>query len=482
MIGSSAGTEFERYMLVKTMTILILSLFFGFNGLTANIYPLKNDRDSLTSRMEILLNPDLREFTFSSYILKQDEGGLLFLAALKIASERGVKIKGIVDSRIINQTPELISFLISNNIEIYYFNPIKMNKFSLIKPINSFKKLNNRFHDKMWIAKVGESVNSNYKFYTLIGDKNLSSKYYRQSKIFGKTETMLGRELVIEDRKLGQDYKAYFENFIETDSRLIKLDGVLDPNLNQRFINKVKPYYDWMINNASSYIKKSTWKKNIIEVDELSIQLLTNNSSETTYKQILNELRSAQSGDDIYIENPYFILDPELEETLEILKHKKCKVTLITNLPKLNNVKLAGYALEVDLQKFADLSVEVHFIDNKSLITHAKLAVIGNKKVYIGSSNFDPRSLSLNSESGVLVENQSLAEIYLKEIQNKILNSTVVGVVSGRILSKKQLFGDYVFSELPIGQYRCKLQYKSFDGYKVNFVKQKIINSIRNFL
>lgn len=44
----------------------------------------------------------------------------------------------------------------------------------------------------------------------------------------------------------------------------------------------------------------------------------------------------------------------------------------------------------------------------KSLALHAKMLVIDNNKVFIGSANLDPRSLRLNTEMGLLVESEAL--------------------------------------------------------------------------
>ena len=40
---------------------------------------------------------------------------------------------------------------------------------------------------------------------------------------------------------------------------------------------------------------------------------------------------------------------------------------------------------------------------------HAKTMVVDNKTVYIGTFNFDPRSQNLNTEVGVIVQNEDLA-------------------------------------------------------------------------
>lgn len=52
---------------------------------------------------------------------------------------------------------------------------------------------------------------------------------------------------------------------------------------------------------------------------------------------------------------------------------------------------------------------------------HSKGMVIDRERVYIGSMNFDPRSASINTEIGVIVDSRSLAEALAKLIERDML-------------------------------------------------------------
>lgn len=366
----------------KVFFWLLFTTVISF-GEVSQVLPLKNDYQSLMSRIETLMSPDLREFTFSTYILKLDQGGMFFLALLKQAADRGVKIKGVVDSKIIGESPELLSFLKSNNIEIYYYNPIKFKNFSFFNPIASIRKLNSRLHDKIWAAKFYNNETGSFRYLSLFGDKNISLDYYKQSRVFEKSfNSMLGQELLIDNNSIGRQAFDYLQKLIEA-SDPYSSQKRFSTLLAERFDKKIQVYKRWLSTQfkASSNLEFwENWKNFPSEVNNDRIQFLSDSSAETTYFQLLKELRNVNHGEDIYIENPYFILEPELIETLKILKEKSCKVTLVSNLPQVNNVWIAGKALEVDLQKIADLGVDVYLIDKKQDITHAKLAIIGKKK------------------------------------------------------------------------------------------------------
>ena len=48
--------------------------------------------------------------------------------------------------------------------------------------------------------------------------------------------------------------------------------------------------------------------------------------------------------------------------------------------------------------------------EDKMLALHAKLMLIDKEKVFIGSANFDPRSLRMNTETGLLIHSEELAQ------------------------------------------------------------------------
>ena len=49
--------------------------------------------------------------------------------------------------------------------------------------------------------------------------------------------------------------------------------------------------------------------------------------------------------------------------------------------------------------------------DQKSLALHAKMLIIDDDKVFIGSANLDPRSLNLNTEMGLLIKSSEFNKL-----------------------------------------------------------------------
>ena len=56
------------------------------------------------------------------------------------------------------------------------------------------------------------------------------------------------------------------------------------------------------------------------------------------------------------------------------------------------------------------------------LVMHTKLAVIDGHEVFVGSLNFDPRSIKQNSEFGIFIDSQPLAIEILSNLELGLAN------------------------------------------------------------
>ena len=62
--------------------------------------------------------------------------------------------------------------------------------------------------------------------------------------------------------------------------------------------------------------------------------------------------------------------------------------------------------------------------EGEHLTMHTKLAIIDDRTSFIGSLNFDPRSIKLNSEFGVFVDSREIASAFLREIDEDLRKYT----------------------------------------------------------
>lgn len=507
---------------IKLLVCVLLSgVFLSAPANAVTVYDLERDYSSLNARIDILMNPDLEEFIFSTHILKLDHGGMLFLALLKMAADRGVKIMGVADRGIGGSNKKIQSYLAGLGIDIRIYNPIKISSFLTQNPLTAFEIGNRRLHDKGWVAKIRtkkEDGTNGHKYLALAGDKNISAKYFTMTRLLLPSQTtMNGRETVIEDSRVTREIYDYFSSLILDNPIVEKPDVTPDLGAAKGFAEKLSKYENWLANRRTRKSEEFTakqWQRVAFEVPEENITFLKDmhidGKKVSTYRQLLDILRSVPKGEDILIENPYFVLEPELIETINLLKTNGNRIVLLTNMPEYTDVGFIRHSFQTDMNKIAELGIDVYFIAYQNKITHAKMAVIGNQRVYRGSANFDPRSLNLNSESGEIYENSELAEYYRKRFWTRVMTSTVVGISDGKVFYDQE-FAKYrsrekmaqkLVSILTLGlvkrvarnytsfKYRantpkieCKMFYSTGTTYpKVNVFKRLIVDMLRPYL
>jgi len=126
----------------------------------------------------------------------------------------------------------------------------------------------------------------------------------------------------------------------------------------------------------------------------------------------------------VVISSPYFVPGPLSLEMLRELRARNVKVTVLTNSLASTDepVVHVGYSryreallkMGIDLYELSSSRLKKNehpFLFGKSLgRLHAKLVVIDRRLVFIGSMNLDPRSATINTELGSIIDSPQLAK------------------------------------------------------------------------
>jgi putative cardiolipin synthase len=128
---------------------------------------------------------------------------------------------------------------------------------------------------------------------------------------------------------------------------------------------------------------------------------------------------------EIRIVSAYLIPTAEFESAIERAESRGVEVHILTNSIRSNNHITAHSAYRKHIRRLLENGANVHEVrvdakdratymqsplEDKTLALHAKLMVVDHEKVFIGSANFDPRSLRLNTETGLLIHSEGLAQ------------------------------------------------------------------------
>ena len=157
-----------------------------------------------------------------------------------------------------------------------------------------------------------------------------------------------------------------------------------------------------------------------------------------TTQKLANLVESAQ--EQIIIQSPYLVMSRQAKKLFKAALKRGVKVKINTNsLASTDNIEaFSGYRNQRDA--LIKMGVEIYefkpdpIVKQKLLLhtlakdakppvfaIHAKTMVVDTKTVFIGTFNFDPRSQNLNTEVGVIIQNDTLAKNVQSAIETDML-------------------------------------------------------------
>jgi cardiolipin synthase len=119
-------------------------------------------------------------------------------------------------------------------------------------------------------------------------------------------------------------------------------------------------------------------------------------AADTVYDALLTAIFGARER--IVLVTPYFVPDDALEHALLLAVRRGVHVDVL--VPLRSNHRLADIARRASLRELAAAGVSLHYHPQ---MVHAKAMVVDDACAYIGSPNFDMRSLFLNYEDALFL-------------------------------------------------------------------------------
>jgi cardiolipin synthase len=125
--------------------------------------------------------------------------------------------------------------------------------------------------------------------------------------------------------------------------------------------------------------------------------------------ELLSKLAMATAQKDLIIQNPYFIPDQELVDLIINAIQRGVRVRLMVpgGVTDSGVVRHAGHA---QFQQLLDHGVEIY--EYQPTLNHEKIMIIDGLWSFVGSTNFDDRSLDINDEASVgLIDPQTAGQL-----------------------------------------------------------------------
>ena len=365
-----------------------------------------------------------------TYAWHGDAAGLLLADRVLRAADRGVRVRVLVDDiHLSGGDASLVGYDSHPNIEMRLFNPMGAREggvSSAMDFLGHFKRLNTRMHNKAIVADGKVSI---------VGGRNIGDEYLglRETKNFFDVDVLaLGpisidvassfeyywnSDLVypavsfskpeFDDRDLlGEVREALAADLAAFSSRLPSF-AVEEPDWSGRFegLGPRVSYGEARVVADEPITGRDYSEYNVIaSVDELTLN---------AEKEVLAT-------------TPFFVPEQVTVDGVRDLVGRGVRVAALTNSLATNSQTVAHtgfkpmrkpmleagceiYELRPDAEELPDI-VNTPPVVAEEVGLHAKFIVIDREQVYVGSLNLDPRSIYVNTELGLLIEDPILAE------------------------------------------------------------------------
>jgi len=389
--------------------------------------------DGLRARMELAAAAE-RTLDLQYFIIENDVTGKLLMDTVLRAADRGVRVRMLIDdTEDLAHNQQLVGLAAHPAIEIRIFNPYFSRGVFDVLRYGEFviaERLNYRMHNKLFVADNAAAV---------LGGRNIGDEYFQASAQTDRADfDVLAVGPVVP--RVSATFDAYWNSDLAIPVQAL-LPGkpatdALDryrADLAQNQTNAQQgpahvPRFD-IANPVRSLVDGDgalVWAKadvlydnpdkSKVEAGEKRGQLLRN--------RLVEALGTVKS--ELLVVSPYLVPADDGMRLLEDLRARGVRVRVITNSLASTDMPIvhAGYR-HYRTQMLED-GVELYEVrpvpgapdgDGKSLkspssgqfAVHAKVFVLDRRRLFVGSMNFDNRSLRLNTEIGLLIESPELA-------------------------------------------------------------------------
>lgn len=379
-------------------------------------------RAMLTHRAE-------RSIDAQYYLLHNDLVGHLFLDLLLDAANRGVRVRLLVDDMALDDDQDISAAQLDAhpNIEIRVFNPFGRNIVRWLQYLTRLGEVTRRMHNKSFI--VDNQV-------TVIGGRNIGNEYFDADPnlLFGDLDVLAVGPVV-------DQVSSVFDLYWNSPSAY-PVASLVKGNSGPADLAAVERRLDEYIHKyaGSSYLRAMRdnplleqirhWR---IDFDWGQARVLYDDPAKITAARDQDHLKLVTQLNtyidtvisELTIFSPYLVPGREGVAQLVQLRERGVRVRILTNSLGSTDVTPvhAGYAryrryllrAGIELYEIDETLTRQQRRDRKGPFRflrgslHAKSFVLDRQRVFIGSMNFDPRSVVENTELGVLIESADIA-------------------------------------------------------------------------
>ncbi|EHP38415.1 phospholipase D/transphosphatidylase [Cupriavidus basilensis OR16] len=389
-----------------------------------------------------------RTLDLQYYLIEADESSREILLHVRAAAERGVRVRVLVDDLHSDDGKDraFLRFAGHRNIEVRMFNPFPAGRFSKLTRVLSsatdVRRLNRRMHNKAFIADNALAMT---------GGRNIGDAYFLRApeQNFVDLDVIAAGPAV---RRLSAAFDRYWNNPLavpvetlanpaqatdsaaatgasssrpgpalvstEAESKRIDAQGMTPPGkidarasfLGRQFAAGGKLALEW----ASASV--------MVDAPSKAAPDQAPAAGETMSKELGRTLSGARQ--EVILISPYFIPGDRGVTWMADLVKRGVKVRVLTNSLAATDAPIVHVGYRRYRRDLLRAGVELHELKSRpgrpqkiigdytssQATLHVKAAVADRTNLFVGSMNFDPRSASQNTETGLIIHSAKLAQ------------------------------------------------------------------------
>jgi phosphatidylserine/phosphatidylglycerophosphate/cardiolipin synthase-like enzyme len=394
-----------------------------------------------------------RTLDLQYYIVEADESSREILLRVRAAAERGVRVRMLVDDlHSDGKDTGFLRFARHPNIEVRLFNPFPAGRFSQVTRMLSsaadVRRVNRRMHNKVFIADNALAMT---------GGRNIGNAYFLRAPDtnFVDLDVIVAGPAV---RQLSAAFDEYWKS-----PYAIPVEALANPNtapanpavgaaaassptpqpnaqgeqavldedaerkrLEERGMTppkRIDPGASFLARQLKSGKLALEWSKASVLVDDpakVSPGKLAD-SNDTLADELARMIANAK--EEVILISPYFIPGKQGLKLLSGLAARGVKIRVLTNSLAATDAPIVHVGYKRYRADLLRAGVELHELKSRlnrpqkavgdfkssQASLHVKAAVVDRSNLFVGSMNFDPRSVTQNTETGIIVRNPRLA-------------------------------------------------------------------------
>lgn len=391
-------------------------------GLTG-IAPLQNGLDAFAARI-LLANAAVSSIDVQYYIWRADMTGHLMLKALHRAALRGVRVRLLLDDNGIDGLDTILATLDAHpNLEVRLYNPFILRRFKRLSFAFDFFRLNHRMHNKAFTVDGHASI---------LGGRNVGNEYFGT----GTSPLQIDLDVLAVGTivpQISADFDRYWNSKpVFSSARILgesgkgtSIESALDRFENHPEFEKYRAVLD-ACDTVASLVRGDLdleWTTVVLVSDDPVIGFDAVPPSDLFVSRLLKAVGPIKNRFDGV--TPYFVPGKAGAKAFAALVKNGVSVRMLTNsleatdaLPvhtgyskrrtALLRAGVGLFELRVQVDGPSSLDRLGPFGSSGSNL-HAKTFAVDGNRIFVGSFNFDPRSATLNTEMGLLIQSTKMA-------------------------------------------------------------------------